>query len=53
MTPEQLRDLAARILALRSWLLDIEHGQETVESALASTIADVCILQAQRIELEL
>lgn len=52
MTIHQLRDLAARILELRSWLLDVENGQETVESALCSTLADVCILQAQRLEIE-
>lgn len=51
MTIDQLRDLAARVLELRSWLLDLEGGQETVESALTSTVADVCILQAQRLEL--
>lgn len=51
MTIEQLRQLAREILELRAWLLHVETGQETVESALCSTLADVCILQAQRLEL--
>lgn len=50
MTNEQLRRLAVGLLELRSWLLEVEDGQETVESSLASTMADVCILQAQRLE---